>query len=180
MIRIYDKFETLNKISSLINPFSKKWINDDETNCYAYAIGLDSTREDVYPYTGLNPGTFSDNCLSNPFTLEDLLSNLENDLHYLGIDYKDVSSDYNLKPGEWKIAVMITSDFSYDSEMDYHFLRQTKNGIWYHKMGLFHSPTMLDSRGNPIKNPETSIIETNGLFTSTKYDYKKTLCLRKK
>ena len=180
MLTIYSKLETLNKISNLINPFTSKWKNNEETNCYAYALGMDLSREDIYPFERFNPGTFSDHYLDNPFTKGELLSFIESDLDYLGIDFKEVDPDYRLKLNEWKMAVMISSEFSFDEQRDFHFLRQTKPGIWSHKKGFDTIPTVLDSRGKPIMNPVTSIIETDGLFTSTKYDYLKTLCLRKK
>lgn len=180
ILKVYNKIDTLSKISFLINPFEKKWRNKNETNCYAYAIGIDLSIKEIYPFERLNPGVFSDHYLDNPFTKGELLSFLESDLDCLNINFREVSPDYKLKHDEWKIAIMISSEFSFDEQMDYHFLRQTGTDIWSHKKGFNCMPTILDSRGKPITSPVTSVVETDGLFSSTKYNYLKTLCLRKK
>lgn len=179
MLVVYDKGITLERINEIINPFASTWHNNDSTNCYAYALGIDLSKEEIYPLSNLNPGTFSGHFLGNPFSTKDLLTYIDEDLYCLGLKSKEVDYDYKLEKGEWKIAVMKTSDFN-NGICDYHFLRQVSPNKWMHKKGFYTPPTNLDSRGKIIINPVDSAIETDGLFSSTKYDYINTLCLTKK
>ena len=183
MLTIVEKDEA----KRLINPFKKEWINSDDTNCYTYSLGLDA------PLNKLNrmhlniPGSINNELLGNPFTLDKLLYNLESDLKELGISYIEINPDYIINKdrfkGEWKIAVLgtrkRTPDFSpiYD---DFHFLRQTENDVWTHKKGFRGVPIDFDSRFQKINDPVKAVIETDGFFSSDRYEYIKTYCLRKK
>ena len=182
MITLYTKRSIIPDVKKLINPFKEDWVNIEETNCYAYALGLDAGNIDLHSLFNYNPGTFIEEELYLPFSIKELLSNLEGDFETLGIEYIEVNPDFIInKDGlkkEWKISVMATREYSL-KYYDFHFLRQTINGIWTHKKGFREEPTNLDSEHKKIINPIDSIIETGGLFLNTRYEYIKTYCLRR-
>lgn len=175
MLVLYDR--GISKIRDSINPFKSEWENVGSTNCYTYALGLDITRD--FLTVNSNPGSMSNCELGFPFDYTELVGCLEADFKTLGLSYIEVNSDYILKKDEWKIVLMATATECI-KYTDYHFLRQTETGIWTHKQGFRYKPTDLDSRHNVIVSPEKAIIETDGLFLSSRYDYLKTYCLRKK
>lgn len=182
MITLYTKRSTIPDVKKLINPFKKDWVNIEETNCYAYALGLDVDHNDLCSLFNYNPGTFIEEELYQPFSADELLFNLEGDFEALGLKYIEVNPDFIINKDslkrEWKIAVMATREYNL-KYYDFHFLRQTINGIWTHKKGFRYGPIDFDSRNKKIISPIDSIIETDGLFLNTKYEYIKTYCLKK-
>lgn len=178
--------ESKNNIKKLINPFKKEWINVYDTNCYTYSLGLDAPLKEMKCMYLNIPGRFDNIDLKCPFTLNELLYNLESDLRSIGISYIEVNPDFIInKDGfkkEWKIALMATRQYTRDFSQiynDFHFLRQTENGIWTHKKGYRKEPTDIDSRYQEIKDPIKAIVETDGFYSSDRYEYIKTYCLKK-
>ena len=143
-------------IRSLIN-VEREWENKQQTNSYAYALGLDIPEEKIkrYAYT---PGNLS-NCeidLShyNSFTYELLMYNIAHDLEALGIKAKEVLPEEEVEEDAWKIALFYTG---YKSNIcDYHFLRQLKDGTWTHKNGS--KIYTRDDFFRIIKSPETCFL----------------------
>lgn len=170
----------LKEVRKHINPYKKEWINTRDTNCYLYALGLDVKPSQFDNMFRFYPGTFIGETLGATFTTEKLLSNLEGDLKTLGIDYIEVNPKYiiNRINGEWKIAVMVTRE-NKPEHTDFHFLRQTEKGIWYHKDGFKGKPTDIDSYHRRIVDPSKAIIDDSGFYTKHIYEYVKTYCLRK-
>ena len=80
-----------------------------------------------------------------------------------------------MREDEWKIAIFTEYDYSNQKQDyldDYHFLRQSKNGIWYHKIGWESFPTNKDSNYKVIKDVSNCYI--------AHYDFKKCLKLKLK
>lgn len=146
---------------------SNIWINTRTTNCYAYALGLDIGEEKItkHAYTlGVLWG-ISNNLNIRKLNILSYEERLLLDLITLKLDYKEIDPNYICKENEWKIAYM-------ESKYDYHFLRQKKDGIWYHKLGYWTNPINIDSKNEIITNPENIILKD--------YKYIKTYCLKKK
>lgn len=164
----------LSEIRGQIQIYPENWINIYATNCYAYALGLDVVEINICE-SAYQPGTISEsiNSIANEeyFNYSTLVENLENDLKTLGISYEEVDSKYNICEGEWKIALFVEKS-KYNSEklMDFHFLRQNANGIWFHKNGFHGTPIKKDYLGRIITDPETCDLRN--------YEYKKCYALR--
>ena len=73
----------------------------------------------------------------------------------LGINIREINPQEIISSDEWKVALFI-SYYSQNSDMldDYHFLRQFKNGHWFHKTGYRSFPNNLDDNQNIITDPE--------------------------
>lgn len=179
MFTFYNRKSEINDIRKMINPFKREWNNIESTNCYAYALGIDADPNNFSFIFNFNPGAFIEESLGYPFTIEKLLTNLEGDFKVLGLEYIEVNPNFIVKKGEWKIATMVTSDCSLQY-IDFHFLKQIENGIWTHKLGFRDGPIDFDGKHEKIENPIDCIIESGGLFTSNRYEYIKTYCLKKK
>ena len=172
---------SISDIRRMLNPFKEGWEYIYDTNCYTYALGLDWALTALKMRAFNNPGGFIKKDLYLPFTLDDLIANLEGDLKALEIEYKEVYPDHILTDDEWMISLMAIRARSRDFSQiysDFHFLRKT-NGIWSHKKGDRREPTTLDSYHREINNPLESIIETDGFYSSERYEYIKTYSLRK-
>lgn len=166
----------LSEIREQIQVYPENWINIYTTNCYAYALGLDIPEYKICK-GAYQPGTISmDN---NPLMFEKyfdyntLTENLEKDLKTLGIYYKEVPPEYNVKTDEWKIALFIDSYYG-EKIIDFHFLRQKSNANWFHKNGFKGVPRERDYLGKIITDPINCRLDP--------YKYKKCLCfnIRKK
>ena len=156
------------EVRKLVNPFKKEWINVNKTNCYAYALGIDVNYEDL-GINGYEPGFTCDLRLPSNFDGSDLINNVVKDLDNLGIDFRHVNDYYKLGEGEWRIAIFGGYRYSFDKFDDYHFMRQSLDGIWVHKSGYYGKPTNLKT-SSPLK----SYMDDDIL-----YQHLTTLCLRK-
>lgn len=162
----------LRELKRQINLDKKNWQYILSTNCYAYALGLDIPERKIKTFA-YAPGTIG-NARANLvrqriFTYDELINNINDDLFYLGINFMECTPDEKTTKDEWKIA-LFTSYYAYmllgDYYCDFHFLRERKNGIWYHKKGYFHRPNNLDSNKNIITDPRECYIKN--------YDYQLT------
>lgn len=154
-------------ISLEVNPFRAEWKNIIKTNCYAYALGLDYNYEDL-GINGYEPGFTYDLKLPSNFDGSDLINNVVKDLDNLGIDFRHVNDFYKLKDDEWRIAIYGGYRYSCDMFDDYHFMKQTKDGIWIHKSGYYGKPICLQT------SPKKCYIDEDIL-----YHHITTLCLKK-
>ncbi len=145
---------SVEEIRNKIDLNNLNWQHETTTNCYAYALGLDVNEDDIRQDAYI-PGTIGGSDYYLPgfiiFSYEDFLQNLFLDLAFLGIDVREINLDEHLPEDEWKIALCISPWRS--SIDDYHFLRQSKSGIWYHKMGWKGLPRNYDCSGKIITNP---------------------------
>lgn len=155
---------TSDEIVEAINLNKKFWMHVLNTNCYAYALGLDVPEQKICPHA-YEPGVMSGNnkVLPHMYTYNTLLQNILADLNFLNISYKEVNPSYQTSDGEWKIAIF-TSTIGYEFEDfladDFHFLRQMPNGLWYHKQGWKKGIIKVDSLGYTIDDPKYCCIDS--------------------
>ena len=163
---------TSEEIRNNINLKKDNWINEVETNCYAYALGLDVREKDISKFAYI-PGTMSSSKYYLPkllnFTYDMLMVNIFSDLDFLGIDYKEIKPKERIKKDEWKIAMFVTNYLGHI--YDYHFLRY-KNGVWYHKNGYGGLVSKSDSNGSIIINPKTCYLNNREYDTCFKLKLK--------
>lgn len=128
------------------------WINNDSTNCYAYALGLDIPEDDITKFA-YEPGVISGgkDIVGRKFTYEEFMRRMIADFNALGIDYGSIQPGDPIKDGEWKVALFLRySRVGFDN---FHFLRQKEDGVWYHKLGYNGEVSMVDSFGHLITDP---------------------------
>ncbi len=164
-------------IKKLISLKEKNWENIDTTNCYAFALGLDiperNLATNIYQlgvfYSIMNDVPFYELNMM-PYEKRLLL-----DLKALGIKYslsspnENSTCSYNF--GENGIESInyywLISMFENSKTLDFHFLRKSMDGKWWHKEGYEGTrPTKKDKNGNIILDPRDCDL---GL-----YKYKKT------
>lgn len=175
MLTIYkkSKINDIKKLSKLVGPFKEDWVNTKNTNCYAYALGLDVSIYDL-DIEEFSPGfTFGE--IPKCYSKESLLEYIVKDLDNLKIDFRFVNDYYKLGGNEWKVAIFGGQEYSCDSFDDFHFLRQTIDGIWTHKTGYYDEPTNMDSKKKVIESPILCNLDSDNV----NYKYIKTLCLRR-
>lgn len=168
--------------SVLIDPFKRDWKYVFETNCYAYALGLDIPVNFLGKYDDsihYDPGFFGGNIISSSFTEEELNSSILSDMDALGLCCCDAPYDVKLEEGEWKIAIYgaVTSKPGYYK--DFHFIKNTGHFFWMHKQGFGEAPTNFDSDGHVILDPTKCNISEIINGSPFKYEYIKTYKIRK-
>lgn len=163
----------LEYLRSCIDLEKKEWINRYATNCYAYALGLDIPQANIIKYA-YTPGIISNSDIylpaCNEFIYEDLINNIYLDLKALSIDFKEIDPTDKIDENEWKIAIFTAQN--YGRLYDYHFLREHRDGIWYHKIGWNGEVSKYDCNGDVITNPKDCYIPCRS--------YKKCLSLKLK
>lgn len=133
------------------------WINNDSTNCYAFALGLDIPQDEICEsayYIGHIYRYY--NKVKAKYTPRDLL--LQYDIKTLDLIYRESNINEELTNGEWKIAY-----FDSIYECGFHFFRQTKNGVWWHKFDYSYTPTCLDNDNRIITDPTSCNVNLRGL-----------------
>ena len=162
----------LRELKRQINLDKKNWKHILSTNCYAYALGLDIPERKIkaFAYVPGAIGNASVNLVRQRiFTYDELTSNINDDLLYLGISFVECTPNEKTTKDELKIA-LFTSYYAYmllgDYYCDFHFLREREDGTWYHKKGYIHRPNNLDSNKNIITDPRECYIKN--------YDYQLT------
>lgn len=149
---------SLEQIKGKIQVYPKNWLNIHTTNCYAYALGLDVPEYKICS-GAYQPGTISESSnirSSEYFSKLDLLWGLKQDLELLNISYTEVDYDTKAKEDEWKIALLLEK--YYGDFIDFHFLRENNDGIWFHKNGFNGVVTKKDYLGKIITNPESAFL----------------------
>ena len=149
---------SLENLRDRINLEKDYWENMSNTNCYAYALGLDIAEKDIIE-KAYHPGVMANSPIKLPdfFAYDDLITNVFLDLEALKINYREVGWDTKINDDEWKIALMVAK-YQEDKYFDFHFLRQRKDGFWYHKIGYSGLITRHDSKGIIIDNPQDCCI----------------------
>lgn len=164
---------SLQELRAAINLEKTKWNNIYNTNCYAYALGLDIVEKDIIDYAfipGIMSGSEVDLSKRFTFSYEELIQNLYNDFEFLGINFREVNPYEIIGIDEWKIALFTTP---YWNQLDdFHFLRLCSDKIWHHKNGWNRKPTIYDNHGSIITNP------VNCFLRDKKFN--KCLCLKLK
>lgn len=166
---------TLNKIRGQIQIYPENWVNLYETNCYAYALGLD-IKESQICSRAYQPGNISGTSdldrFKEYFLYSDLIIGLEKDLEALSISYREIEPTEQIKSDEWKIALMVENynkNIFDGSLFNFHFLRTNKNGIWTHKSSYLGPISKKDNLNQIIIDPREC-----DLFS---YEYKKCYAL---
>lgn len=150
----------------------EKWVNYG--NCYTFALGLDYDEYEL-KYNAYYPGTIGNSKTmygfgdDNLFMYEDLIKNMVLDFNMLGISHRQINTLDTISEKEWKIAIFIKESLVDGYSEDYHFMRQFKNGKWYHKFGEYGKISECDDNGIIITNPTNCYIK--------KYIYKDCLSL---
>lgn len=151
---------SLQEIRNAIDLNKTNWVHNGDTNCYAYALGLDIAECDIIEYAYV-PGVMSGSSVrlyeDPPFQCTDFINNLYNDLNFLGIDFREVKPNEIILPNEWKIAIYTTP--CRNGCMDFHFLRLCGDGMWHHKNGYNFRPTVYDDDDKIITNIEDCYLE---------------------
>ena len=152
-----------NDILNSIN-LNEEWKTANKCNCYGYAMGFDKSESDIFYFAyQLGRIGFELSHLKDPssnrfekYFNKSFQELFELDLDTLGIEYKSVSEDFESlcdidSDGylSWVVALYeakstITSDF--------HLLRKTSDGIWYHKRGTTGAVTNIDDDKKIITN----------------------------
>ena len=159
----------------------KFWKSVRQTNCYAYALGLD-VNESCIASRAYQPGTIG--MLLFHYSLFDIENmTIERrmllDLEALNIRYKEVGIEelYNERfyfSKDWLISSItyswpIALFTSNENQFDFHFLRKCDDGQWSHKLGWYNPPGITDLENKIITDPTTCNLG--------KYEYKKTYLL---
>ena len=122
----------------------KSWINIGNTNCYAYALGLDIPEWRIH-WKAYNLGYFA---LFSKYKKEDELKTYEDrliaDLEFLNIDYDvclDIGYHCDFDPCYEKHRdILFFQKLKCGEDSDFHFARYGKDGKLYHKKGWGRDP----------------------------------------
>lgn len=147
----------LDTLKNCINLNNNEWKNILTTNCYAYALGLDISQDEI-TRCAYDLGAmyyFYSKVKRHYLSHEELL---KLDLDTLGLSYTEVPLDEPLGEEEWKIAY-----FDSVYECGYHFFREIENGIWWHKYDFGYQPTCLDDAKKLIVDPTNAKVNYRGL-----------------
>ncbi len=133
----------------------KIWVNYKDTNCYAYALGLDYPEERIchnaYNVIGSIATQKYPNISEDDLDRVNPIIRLELDLDFLNLKYKEVDPNYVLSaPDTWLIAFFSCPE----DERDFHFARKTNNDCWTHKQGWIYRPTPNDDCNLPMTDIE--------------------------
>ncbi len=173
MERQYDIRMSIDQIRAAIDLEKDGWVNYSTTNCYAYALGLDIP-EGAVGYYAYSPGVIGSSEIFLPkfrtFSYHNLIENMYLDFEALGIDYREIDPMEQISDDEWKIALFLL--YYHRQVEDFHFLRERRDGLWYHKSGWTSSIKAVDDYGQKITNPEYCRLRSR--------TYDKTLALKLK
>lgn len=128
------------------------WENAMDTNCYAFALGLDIPEDEIVKNAyqlGIIGATINNISLSKlkNMTYEDRLAL---DLNAIGIPFIECDPLEKIKFEQYKIAMFA----NFDCTNDFHFMREDSNGIWWQKWGgLFSYPINKDYNSKIITDP---------------------------
>lgn len=141
------------------------WNNLINTNCYAYALGIDIPEDKIFN-NAYQPGTIGSiifNIQSNDLSKMSLEEKLYIDFKALNISYGDCSEfetsfdkfESDCIIYQWIIALFLNKDGNY------HFMRKSWDNIWWHKRGHnLEYPINYDDNFEIIYNPkECKIID---------------------
>ncbi|MGM9877562.1 MAG: hypothetical protein ACI33S_02830 [Bacilli bacterium] len=133
----------IKEIRELISLREEFWENDFETNCYAFALGLDIPENDICK-NAFQPGIIAANVLNIPVS-EIVKLKIEDriilDFKVLKLGYKITETDErqnnrtlgNYWCKSWDVLLFL-------KESEFHFTRVNSDGEMYHKIGYFGIP----------------------------------------
>lgn len=149
--------KSLLEIRESINIAKQTWTNNDTTNCYAYALGLDIPDTSIKRFA-YDPGVISGQYERTEcgFSYEEFIRRMIADFNALGIDYGSIDPSDPVEKNEWKIALFLRR--SGKGLDNFHFLRQREDGLWYHKVGFDNDVSIVDSFGHLITDPRECCI----------------------
>lgn len=171
------EIDTLKKMISLREEYWEYCFN---TNCYAFALGLDVPENDIVknayqlgvigatiydiPIIELKNMTYEQRLLLDLKALKiickETIPTEKTDWKFNYKNQKMTSIDHC-----WLIAL-------FDNGKDFHFMRKNYDGIWYHKRGFLAPPINYDSNKKIITNPEECIIGDYRYVKTYKLQYK--------
>lgn len=157
---------SLEEVKKAIDLKTTNWKNINNSNCYAFALGLDLNQNDICP-CAFEIGKMYFHFRNIVLHYIPQLERLKLDLETLSIIYQECDIDSSLNEDEWKIAYL-----SDKGECGYHFLRQMPDGVWYHKPGFGYVPTNLDLEKRTIKDPKQVITDYKNWFYQNYDDLK--------
>ena len=174
--------EMLRELKKYFNLSTDFWYFLENVNCYAYGVGCDLPPRCINKHNNSQyyPGCFYEaiNQTKLEQTKDNLSARMEMDFETLEYDYRIVSPDEEVSEDEWKIAffndILIIP-------YNFHFLRQGKDGTWYHKMGNTERciPTNRDDKGTIITDPREARFVVSGIYTEQKiYEFNKCYSLK--
>lgn len=140
------------------------WENIYSTNCYAFALGLDiPEREMPFSYNLGFIYCYINDIEDDEIRRKSYENKLLMDLDALELEHEeadpegpttiDINYDENgnaIVKYSWLIAL-----FKSKQRGDFHFLRKTPNGIWWHKQGWDSSPGCGDWDGSKVVRDPT-------------------------
>ena len=174
---------TKEEIKKLISLTDEYWEDDGFINCYAFALGLGISEDEIIknayqlgvmwatindiPITELKKMTFEQRLLLDLETLKISCEEVEpNECS----DDEDYYYDENGKIIAYDIAWLIAL---FSNGKDFHFLRKNYSGLWWHKYGYFGMPINYDSEKKKITNPkECTLINGYKYIKTYKLKYK--------
>lgn len=171
---------SINSLKKMISLKDEYWEYCFNTNCYAFALGLDVPEDYIFKNAyqlGVIGAVIYDIAvikLKNMTYEQRLLL----DLKALKIICKETNPKdktdckFNFKNNklisidqQWIIAL-------FDNGEDFHFMRKGYDGIWYHKRGFFAPSINYDDNKQIITNPEECIIDNYKYVKTYKLIYR--------
>ncbi len=163
------------KIKYLISLREEYWENNFDTNCYAFALGLDIPENEIVK-KAYQLGVIGAIVKQIPMEILKKLSFEERlilDLEVLDINWQtstiDDSSDFKIGNDYtdlwWIISLLSNGE-------NFHFIRKSYDGIWYQKWGYFAPVINFDFDKKIITNPNEANFGEYKLVKTYKLSYK--------
>ena len=174
---LYTNKMSAEEIQKKIIMYKKIWDTSYETNCYAFALGLDIPENQIC-YHAYQPGVISKYYYfpieQQAIPYEVLINGIYKDLDFLRVSYRDINPEDQISKDEWKISLFVPKKINEKEYFidDFHFLKYYPDGYWYHKYGYYGKVINYDENLKKIVNPKDCFFD--GLT------YNKTMCLKLK
>ena len=134
------------------------WYNLSTTNCYAYALGIDISENDIIK-RAFQPGVIGSiifDIRPNLLLRMSLEDRIKTDLEALNISFNECSSfdfPFILLEKDYKVYQWIVALFLGKSG-HFHFMRKSFDGDWWHKCGYHRErPINCDINSKIINDP---------------------------
>lgn len=163
------------EIKQLISLKEDYWENNFDTNCYAFALGLDIPENEII-YNAYQPGIIGSTIYGLPAKILINMSFEERvflDMRALKIQFNETLPSDETKYKFIKNSIEKTWIVAlFSNNKDFHFVRKSYDGKWYHKIGYFGKPTIYDSNHKIISGIESCTILDYQYVKSYKLQYK--------
>lgn len=149
------------EIRNLISLREQYWEYNFETNCYAFALGLDVPENDIVK-NAYQLGVMGAVAKNMPIKeLKDLSfeERMKLDLDFLGISCCEALPTENsgfkfiLRRGNVVACDHFWIVSLFNDRNSFHFVRKSYDGEWYHKRGYFAGPINFDNDRRIITDP---------------------------